>query len=130
MSSTSSWLIVKPESGLVPAKSSAEIVVSVCLDAVFTRDFAKGKQFPSQVLVIRSYGGSDIFIPVAACYEPTCLDFSLSELLHLTGPVCSQDTKKCSRRAGKTVRKDISFFYLIIITHGIKHRYRPSCGDF
>ena len=113
MSSTSSWLIVKPESGLVPANSSAEIVVSVCLDAVFTRDFAKGKQFPSQVLVIRSYGGSDIFIPVAACYEPTCLDFSLSELLHLTGPVCSQDTKKCSRRAGKTVRHVEGDFFLL-----------------
>ena len=115
---STSWLIVKPESGLVPANSSAEIVVSVCLDAVFTRDFAKGKRFPSQVLVIRSYGGSDIFIPVAACYEPTCLDFSLSELLHLTGPVCSQDTKKCSRRAGKTVRNvqqhNISLPYLII----------------
>ena len=101
--SSASWLRVRPESGLVPANSSAEIVVSVHLNAVFTRAFANGKQPPSQVLVIRPYGGSDIFIPVAACYEPTCLDFSLSELLHLTGPVCSRDTKKCSRRAQKIV---------------------------
>ena len=70
ISSTSSWLIVKPESGLVPANSSAEIVVSVCLDAVFTRDFAKENNFRVSS-VIRSYGGSDIFIPVAASYEPT-----------------------------------------------------------
>jgi len=87
MPSCSSWLHVEPDSGLVPANSSIEIVVSVRLDLKSTREFIKATRTPSQVLVIRPYAGSDIFIPVAACYEPTCLDFSISELLHLTGPV-------------------------------------------
>jgi len=127
MPSCSSWLHVEPDSGLVPANSSIEIVVSVRLDLKSTREFIKATRTPSQVLVIRPYAGSDIFIPVAACYEPTCLDFSISELLHLTGPVrcfClyqqqhttlththtqirSGNTKKCGRRARKIVPTEL-----------------------
>lgn len=104
--SSSSWLRLEPSSGLISPARTIEIVVSIVLNAKTCRSFVDGTHALSDVLVIRPYGGTDIFVPVAGCFEPSCLNFTIRELLHLTGPIRAPSTSMSWRRK-KTVPTEL-----------------------
>ena len=82
-----SWLRVNPSSGLVPARGVSEIIVSVSADAASARAIVAGRDVMSRILLIRPTGGADVHIACAGCLVPSCVNFSLCELLRLSGPV-------------------------------------------
>ena len=83
------WLSIDKMKGLLLPNETVQVKFTIKIDNITANGLNSGKELLDDVLVLRLENSFDIFMPVTAIYERSCIGMSLEQLVFAVEPVRS-----------------------------------------